>query len=518
MADPCKSIRDQITEKNDELKTLQKGVSGGDDGGSKAPSKSGVGVKIIELRRDIKALGQKLKACEQGYVRPGTLKCDDGGLYYIRKVGKKFFWFGEHKDGNFANVFFGEQAGGEISGRWFDVPKGRAKSSGNIRVSVDAAYTSMKRISASGGFGGSKWEAHKPFVNPGLFADWVFRKAGFEGSGDKDLTGTWMCNDGGTYYVRHVGNEIAWFGESSSFSNVFLGTLKNGTITGDWADVPKRSILQSGTLTLKLEAGDTLKRTAVTGGFGGSEWHRVEALNVNVNLSKLTLHETEDTHGDEPFLWTVFFKLDGDTVNFQSKSISFLPTVSSTSGSHRNITSETNVGSGRTLNIPSWVGKYSTVLKTIRGFDPSLVRDATMFGLLVVAWDEDGFTDAAIEAGRLALVKNFGPGLDALIQPHFGEILFAAAAGNKQALTDILTQIQKDLRDNLAAAAKKAIEAAEHEWSKIVFEGGQDDKLGLELKTFSFKELLAAKGSIPLDLRFKDDEAHYQVKGSLSVN
>lgn len=38
------------------------------------------------------------------------------------------------------------------------------------------------------------------------------------------LTGTWRCNDGGTYFVRQVGREIWWLGRSAdsgaSFTNV----------------------------------------------------------------------------------------------------------------------------------------------------------------------------------------------------------------------------------------------------------------------------------------------------------
>lgn len=30
----------------------------------------------------------------------------------------------------------------------------------------------------------------------------------------EDLTGVWSCDDGGTYFIRQVGNIVWWYGES----------------------------------------------------------------------------------------------------------------------------------------------------------------------------------------------------------------------------------------------------------------------------------------------------------------
>jgi hypothetical protein len=43
-----------------------------------------------------------------------------------------------------------------------------------------------------------------------------------------NLTGTWKANDGGTYYIRNIGNDFWWLGISSNddgkaFSNVLKG-------------------------------------------------------------------------------------------------------------------------------------------------------------------------------------------------------------------------------------------------------------------------------------------------------
>lgn len=100
------------------------------------------------------------------------------------------------------------------------------------------------------------------------------------------LTGPWSSDDSGTYYLRQIGNTVWWLGMSvdggRTFANVFLGTLQDGQITGNWADVPLGGTTKVGTLTLE-EAGPgalsalstTLARTAVTGGFSGDSWAKL---------------------------------------------------------------------------------------------------------------------------------------------------------------------------------------------------------------------------------------------------
>ncbi len=97
-------------------------------------------------------------------------------------------------------------------------------------------------------------------------------------AGGFDLTGSWRCDDGGTYYVRQAGNEIWWYGESGdggrSWSNVFYGYIQGNRIVGKWADVPHGQNQGLGEMTMEIQAINRLKAMRKTGGFGGSEWTR----------------------------------------------------------------------------------------------------------------------------------------------------------------------------------------------------------------------------------------------------
>ena len=94
----------------------------------------------------------------------------------------------------------------------------------------------------------------------------------------QDLTGKWRCNDGGVYFIRQVGNELWWYGESQDagrgWSNVFHGKIRGNQVTGKWADVPRGPARNSGDISLQLIGNKKLRAIHKTGGFGGSEWIR----------------------------------------------------------------------------------------------------------------------------------------------------------------------------------------------------------------------------------------------------
>ncbi|HBH86371.1 MAG TPA: hypothetical protein DDY17_02060 [Syntrophaceae bacterium] len=102
----------------------------------------------------------------------------------------------------------------------------------------------------------------------------------------QNLTGTWSCNDGGTYYLHQRGNELWWLGESrdkgATWTNVFQGQIAGTQIKGNWADVPQGRIMGSGQMVLQIiktapfSPEVRLKAITKTGGFGGSEWKKVK--------------------------------------------------------------------------------------------------------------------------------------------------------------------------------------------------------------------------------------------------
>ena len=95
------------------------------------------------------------------------------------------------------------------------------------------------------------------------------------------LTGTWMANDGGMYFLRQIGDALWWLGLSGGvlhpglqFCNVFDALVTGSTVSGEWSDVPRGATAGRGTLTLRPAGDDQLLRVAESGGFGASIWRR----------------------------------------------------------------------------------------------------------------------------------------------------------------------------------------------------------------------------------------------------
>ncbi len=93
-----------------------------------------------------------------------------------------------------------------------------------------------------------------------------------------ELDGIWKCDDGGLYYVRQIGPDVLWYGESdpgeAMFANVAHGTVDDhGCLRMRWADVPKGVKGACGELVLRVTDA-TMQATRVSGGFGGQRWWR----------------------------------------------------------------------------------------------------------------------------------------------------------------------------------------------------------------------------------------------------
>lgn len=113
--------------------------------------------------------------------------------------------------------------------------------------------------------------ANTPAVNPIGKAD--------SAPGELNLTGKWYCDDQGVYYLRQLGNQLWWYGQSAdggnAWTNIFHGTIEGRTITGNWADVPHGGAQGSGRMTLVINGPNSFRALSKSGGgFSGSSWRR----------------------------------------------------------------------------------------------------------------------------------------------------------------------------------------------------------------------------------------------------
>ncbi|MBF0330252.1 MAG: hypothetical protein HQL10_13955 [Nitrospirae bacterium] len=117
-----------------------------------------VGSTSVEIPRT-RRINELLGAGQDSYYNlTGVWRSDDGGLYYIRQIGNKVWWFGESSPNNpsWSNAAYGEIIGNEMRLQWADVPKGYSMNSGSLVINI-ISNGGLTAIDKRGSFGGSDW-------------------------------------------------------------------------------------------------------------------------------------------------------------------------------------------------------------------------------------------------------------------------------------------------------------------------------------------------------------------------
>jgi hypothetical protein len=113
----------------------------------------------------------------------------------------------------------------------------------------------------------------------------------------------------------------------------------------------------------------------------------------------------------EPYLFPVFFKIDGDTTSLTATGEGyFLEGTATVVGSQRNHGNlhVSSVGEGEDISIPPEIGFFSTKLQKMPIKPPILgmeFTDTSVLGYIVILMEEDGSLQSSIEAAYNALLK-----------------------------------------------------------------------------------------------------------------
>jgi hypothetical protein len=239
------------------------------------------------------------------------------------------------------------------------------------------------------------------------------------------------------------------------------------------------------------------------------------AFHLKVQLFDIVCHDEADGIGDaEPYLWPVFFKVDGDSFAVDAVGLIGFPTIESKDGNHGNLGDE-DVDEGDRVFIPETLGMWTTLLKPIPVNDPNyrlLIGDDLpgIAGVVVVLMEEDGWPDSIATTGYAALVEAVRLG-----------VAKAAASFQHATMPPSQEEIDKQIAD-LKTSAGKMVKGAILEYmsgSQTVWYGtvgNNDDTIGTEAWTVN-QDDFAAGNFKGFERRWDDDESDGNGDWSITV-
>lgn len=127
----------------------------------------------------------------------------------------------------------------------------------------------------------------------------------------------------------------------------------------------------------------------------------METLNVVLKLNEIICHDEGDGWGSaEPYLWVIFFKIDGLSVWQNGIMLGGEADFRFSYGSHNNLPNH-HVDAGDIVQIPSNVGEWSTILQPIEidDFQGNIIEIPGIVGVVTVLMEEDNVTSSGAEAG-----------------------------------------------------------------------------------------------------------------------
>ncbi len=232
-------------------------------------------------------------------------------------------------------------------------------------------------------------------------------------------------------------------------------------------------------------------------------------LNITFKLDRLACYDEADGWGSaEPYMWTVFFKIDGTTCRLNDAlMLEGTATVFTTPGSHGNL-GNTDVDEDETISVPSAIGlqDLSVTPIPVPDFVKKLGTDdvAGVAGCIVVLMEEDNVSDDGAESGHQALNASIQNALNSLI-PTLG---FTNQEITDEAINNLTGQVQAQVE----AAVQNQQGFFENLWSWL----NADDTIGTVVWKFSSDQLLN-QNPITLRQRWTNDNGDWELFGNINT-
>jgi hypothetical protein len=239
------------------------------------------------------------------------------------------------------------------------------------------------------------------------------------------------------------------------------------------------------------------------------------AFNLKIKLFEIVCHDEADGPGDaEPYLWPVFFKIDGDSFAVDAVGLIGFPTIMSTNGSHGNL-GNTDVEDDEHVSIPETVGAQTTLLRPIPVNDPTfrmvIGEDLPgIAGVVVVLMEQDGWPDDIATTGYNALVEAVRLG----VAKAAANFQHATSPPTKEEIDQQIAMVKASAAKLVKGAILEYMSGAQTAWYGTV--GNNDDKIGTEAWTVN-QDDFDGVNLITFERRWNDDETSGAGEWSITV-
>jgi hypothetical protein len=222
----------------------------------------------------------------------------------------------------------------------------------------------------------------------------------------------------------------------------------------------------------------------------------MDKLDVKLRLEDVQCFDEADGPGSaEPYLWTVFFKIDGTTTVVTDQfALAGTATVSGTQGNHRDL-GPGGVDAGDDILIPPFLGEFATRLVPITLQQPvgNTTEIGGAVGAITVLLEQDNTPNSAIANGHRAL--------DKAVRDTLNELIPKLTIAHRAPTPEEIEAMKKKIGDKVENEISDNVDI--FDWLSGL--GNMDDKIGSEVFIFSHDEL-AARGvsGISFSQRFRN--------------
>ena len=214
----------------------------------------------------------------------------------------------------------------------------------------------------------------------------------------------------------------------------------------------------------------------------------MDGINIKIRLETLTHHKRTEKWGKaEPYLWTIFFKMDGSCIDITPQfKIDGNATFHFTEGSHGNLGISSRQESNQ-VPIPSAVGKWETYLDPVR--IPYFEQDAAgIAGVIVVLMEKNNVSYEGAEAGHHALNEKVEAAVNQTLKEFDPKIVDIenAMPSIRKFFEDKVEIVTDSLQDDIVNAIKSKQKLLQNIWTLLK----PDNLIGYRVWNFSQADIM----------------------------